>query len=137
MPRSAGLARAATILVTVGVMLLLISMVLVGRDVRFSRDEAEREVVAFAEASATAIQFAPPNEIVTYLAGLVKHPAIAAATVYSTGKRIIRRRPPGDEPPMFVPSLGDPILGCRAVGNLSLCVEADMNYYRRRVAALV
>ena len=127
-------------LVAIGLLLLLVSMFLVVRDVKFARDEAEREVLAFAEASATAIQFAPPNEIEPYLSGLTRHPAIAMATVYSTGKRITRRRPPGDEPPFIlrlVPSLGEPIVACKAVAGTSACVEGDMSYYRRRLAALV
>jgi len=36
-----------------------------------------------------------------------------------------------------MPSLGEPVVGCRAVGTSSICLEADMTYYRRRLAALL
>jgi signal transduction histidine kinase len=132
--------RVVIALVAVGLALLLISVFLVGRDLSFARDEAEREVLAFAEASALAIQFAPANAIEPYLSGLLKHPAIEMATVYSSnGTRTTRRRPPGEEPPFIrrmVPSLGEPVVGCRAVGSSSVCLQGDMTYFHRRLAAL-
>ena len=87
--------RVVFLLVVVGLVLLLISVVLVGRDVAFARSEAEAEVLAVAEAGALAIQFVPASEIEPYLSGLLKHPAIEVATVYSSnGKRWTGGVPP-------------------------------------------
>lgn len=133
--------RVIVSIVAVGLLLLVISLVLVGRDLTFARNEAEAEVLAFAEASALAIQSVPASEMETYLSGLLKHPAIELATVYSSnGKRTTRSRQPGTESPFItriVPSLGERVVGCRAVGLSSVCLEGDMTYYRRRVAALL
>jgi signal transduction histidine kinase len=128
-------------LVAVGVVFLLISVFLVGRDLRFARNEAETEAVALAESSARAIEFAPADQIEPYLLQLLQHPAIETATVYSaSGKRTTRSRPSGTESPMIrrmIPSLGEPVVGCKAIGAGSLCLTADMTYYRRRLAALI
>jgi signal transduction histidine kinase len=128
-------------LVAVGLVLLVISVLLVGRDLTFARNEAEAEVLAFAETSARAIQFAPASEVEPYLSGLLKHPAIAMVTVYSSnGERKTRRRPPGTESSFIdriVPSLRESVVGCRAIGTGSICLEGDMTYYRRRLAALL
>src|SRR5437660_3276319 len=125
----------------VGLILLLISLFLVGLDVAFARQEAEREVVAFAEAGALALQFTPTSQVDSYLAGLLKHPAIATATVYSSnGARTTSSRRPGTESPFikrFIPTLKEPVVGCRVVGSASLCLEADMAYYHQRLAALL
>lgn len=122
-------------------MLLLISVLLVGRDLRSARSEAETETVALAESSARAIQFAPAGEVEPYLTELLKHPSIEVATVYpASGRRMTRTRPSGPESPFIarlLPSLGEPVVGCKAVGAGSLCLTADMTYYRRRLAALV
>ncbi len=129
-------------LVAVGLILLLVSVLLVGRDVTFARNHAEAEVLAFAETSALAIQFAPPSEVETYLAGVLKHPGITMATVYSAnGGRTTRRRSAAPESKYFIkrliPSLDEPVVGCRAVGSNTVCLEGDPAYYRERVAALI
>lgn len=133
--------RVALPLVAIGLLLLLTSFALVGRDLRFARDEAEAEVLAFAEASALAIQFAPPSELEPYLSGLLKHPGIATATVYSSdGEQTTKRRPPVTESRWIrriVPLLGEPVVACRSVGSGSVCLEGDMAYYRRRLAGLL
>ena len=133
--------RAVIPLVAVGVVLLLVSLVLVGRDLTFARRAAESEVLAFAEASALALQFAPPAEIEPYLSGLLKHPAIAMATVYSSnGTRLIRRRPPAGGwrfIERIVPSIADPVVACRAFSGGTLCMEEDVGYSRARLAALL
>jgi signal transduction histidine kinase len=134
--------RAVVPLVAVGLILLLVSVFLVARDVTFARNETEAEVLAFAETSALAIQFAPTSEVEPYLTGLLKHPAIAMATVYSSnGERTTRRRPPGTESSWVikrtVPFLGEPVVGCRAIGSSTLCLEGDPAYSRRRLAALL
>jgi len=133
--------RVALPITIVGAVLLVISLFLVGRDLTFARSEAEAEVLAFAETSAASLRFAPPNETEPYLSILLKHPAIAMATVYSpNGQRTMRRRSLGTESSFIraiTPSLGEPVVGCRAFGVSSLCLEADMTYYRRRVAALL
>lgn len=137
----AGSRRILLPLLAVGVVLLLISVLLVGRDLRFVRAEAETEVVALAESSARAIQFAPAGEIEPYLSELLKLPSIEVATVYSaSGKRLTRSRPPGPESRFigrWLPSLGEPVVGCKAIGDGSLCLTADMTDYRRRLAALI
>jgi signal transduction histidine kinase len=128
-------------LVAAGAVLLLISMLLVGRDLRSARSEAESETVALAESSARAIQFLPAGEVEPYLTELLKHPSIEVATVYSaSGRQMTRSRPSGTESPFIVgllPSLGEPVVGCKAVGAGSFCLTADMTYYRRRLADLV
>lgn len=128
-------------IIAVGLILLMISVVLVGRDVAFARSEAEAEVLAFAEAGAHAIQFAPASEIEPYVSRLLKHPGIVMITVYSAnGQRQTLSRPAGNDTPFIqrvVPSLGEPVVGCRAVGASSICMEADMTYYRRRLEALL
>lgn len=133
--------RVITSFIALGVLLLLISVALVGRDLRFAREEGESEVLAFAEAAALAIQFAPPAEVEPYLTGLLKHPAIATATVYSAeGERTVKARAAGTEWAWIqrvAPSLREPVVGCRSVGSGSVCLEADMAYYRRRLAALL
>src|SRR5205085_4584697 len=93
------------------------------------------------EASALAFQFAPPAEIEPYLSGLLKHPAIAMATVYSSnGTRLIRRRPPAGGwrfIERIVPSIADPVVACRAFSGGTLCMEEDVGYSRARLAALL
>src|SRR4051812_18768060 len=100
-------------LVAVGILLLLISVFLVGRDLAFARGEAETEVVALAESGALAIQFAPANEIEPYLSELLKHPAIEVATVYSSdGQRMMKSRPSGIDSPLlkrFAPWMGEAV----------------------------
>ena len=134
------LRRAIVPLVAFGLVLLLASVALVGRDLTFARHEAEEEVLALAEATARAIQFVPSAEIHSYLAGLIEHPAVAAATVYSAGgARTMERRAPAvswERVAALVPSLSEPIVACRAVGATTLCLEADRGYYRIRLAAL-
>lgn len=130
-------------LVTVGLILLVASTVLVGRDLAFARTEAESEVVALAETGALAIQFAPASEIESYLAGLLRHPAIATATVYYPNEEGMRRgRPPSAESPFlrrFLPGFEAPIVGCRqfADDESTLCLEGDAAFFRNRLAALV
>lgn len=134
--------RAVIPLVAVGLILLLVSVFLVGRDLTFARNEAEAEVLALAETSALAIQFAPAGEIEPYLTGLLKHPAIAMATVYSSnGKGTTRRRPAGTDSSSvmnrIIPSLREPVVGCRAVGSSTVCLEGDPTHHRKRLAALL
>jgi signal transduction histidine kinase len=128
-------------LVAVGLVLLLISIFMVGRDLTFARSEAEGEVLAMAEASALAIQFAPAAEVEPYVSRLVKHPAIVSATVYSSnGTPTTARRPASPESPFirrFVPSLREPVVGCRSIGSGSVCLEGDMPYFHKRLAALI
>src|SRR5688572_12435356 len=112
------LRRAIVPLVAFGLVLLLASVALVGRDLAFARHEAEGEVLALAEATARAIHFVPPAEVQPYLAGLIEHPAVAAATVYSgDGARTMKRRPPAEaweSAARLVPSLAEPVVACRA-----------------------
>jgi signal transduction histidine kinase len=134
--------RTVAALLAVGLILLLLSVFLVGRDMTFARNEAEAEVLAFAETSANAIQLAPAGEVESYLTGLLKHPAITMATVYSpNGKRTTRWRTAATEPSFIieriVPSFREPVVGCRAFGSSTLCLEADPAYYRDRLAALL
>jgi signal transduction histidine kinase len=133
--------RAVVPLVVSSLLLALVSVVLVGRDMAFARNEAEAEVVAFAETSALAVQLLPAGEVDSYLADLLKHPAIATATVYSAnGERTTRRRPVTSDSSFLsslVPSLGEPVVGCRAVGQRTVCLEGDRGYFRARMAALV
>ena len=132
-------------LVAVGVILLAGSVVLAGRDVAFIRSEAESEVLAFAETSALAIQFVPSEEIQRYLSGLLKHPAVATATVYSaSGSRTVETRPQTPASlwvQRIVPSLGEPVIACRStepsVNGGTLCLQGDSSYYRTRLAALL
>jgi signal transduction histidine kinase len=131
--------RVVILLISVGLALLLVSVAVIGRDLQFVRSEAEGEVLALAETGAMAMEFAPGETIDSYLKGLLKHPAIAMATVYSSsGKRPPARRPLQSES-SFIPMavFGEPVVGCRAVGTTTLCLEADSAYYRQRVAALV
>ena len=97
--------------------------------------------MALAETSALAIQLVPTVELDTYLTDLLKHPAVATATVYlANGQRTTRRRPIADDSSLFtsvVPSLGEPVVGCRAIGERTLCLEGDRGYFRARVASLV
>lgn len=135
-----GFVRLVIVLIATGLILLLISMILVGRDVAFARGEAEAEVLAMAETTALAIQFAPPGQIEPYLSRLIKHPAIASATVYSKGDRQIARRAPAAESGFIqnvLPSLGEPLVGCRSLGSDSVCLEGDMTYFRTRLSALL
>jgi len=133
--------RAVLPLVAVGVILLAASVVLVGHDLAFARAEAESEVLAFAETSALAIQFAPSAEMQRYLARLLKHPSVAMATVYSaSGERTVKTRPEVTSSPLIermVPSLGEPVIACRAFDQGTICLQADSGYYRKRVAALL
>jgi signal transduction histidine kinase len=128
-------------LVAVGLLLLLISVFLVGRDLIFARQEADREVLAIAETAALALQFAPPSDLDPYLTGLLKHPAVATVTVYSSNgdRRTVNRLPAGPPPVIarWVPSLREPLVGCRAVGSTSVCVDGDMVYFQTRAAALL
>ena len=99
-------------------------------------------MLALTEASALALQFAPAIDIQSYLSGLLKHPAVAAATVYSAqGARTTRSRPPAADWQVverWFPASGEPVVGCRAVtGAGTLCLEADRGHYRRRAAALL
>lgn len=120
---------------------LAASLWLVARDVRFARAEAEREVVALAEAAAAAAQHLEAGELHGYLGNLLSHPAIAGVTVYSAGgARVARSRAAGAVAPWvtrMVPSLRDPVVGCRQIAGRTVCVEGDMSRYRARVAALV
>jgi signal transduction histidine kinase len=134
--------RAAVPLIAVGVLLLLASLVLAGRDLAFGRGEAEAEILALAETNALALQFAPTGEVERYLTNLLRHPAVVTATVYSSnGERMTRRRPEGTETSTLVgrliPSFREPVVGCRAVGATTLCLEADSTFYRNRIAALL
>jgi signal transduction histidine kinase len=133
--------RAVLPLVAVGVILLVGSVVLVGRDLTFARTEAEAEVLALAETSALAIQFAPPADIQRYLTGLLKHPAVAMATVYSaSGVRTVETRPHVPSSRWlrrFVPSLDEAITACRSSERGTLCLEGDSGYYHNRLAALL
>ena len=133
--------RAVVPLVIVGLILLLVSVVLVARDVAFARSEAESEVLGFAETSAVAIQFTPAAEMEVYLTGILKHPAISMATVYSAnGPRTTRRRPQQSESSFstrLVPRFKEPIVACRAVGETTLCLEGDSGHYQKRLAALI
>ena len=126
--------RAVVPLVIVGLILLLVSVVLVARDVAFARSEAESEVLGFAETSAVAIQFTPAAEMEVYLTGILKHPAISMATVYSAnGPRTTRRRPHQSESSFItrlVPRFEEPIVACRAVGQTTLCLEGDSGHYQ-------
>src|SRR5688500_6658578 len=105
--------RAVFPLVAMGLILVLASVFLVGRDVTFARNEAEAEVVAFADTSALAIQLVPTGELDVYLTDLLKHPAIATATVYSAnGQRTTRRRASSADSSFIasvLPSLGEPV----------------------------
>lgn len=120
---------------------LAASLWLVVRDVRFARTEAEREVVALAEAAAAAAQHLDAVELHAYLGTLLSHPAIAGVTVYSAGgARVTRSRAPGAAAPWvtrIVPPLRDPVVGCRQIAGRTVCVEGDMSRYRARVGALV
>ena len=128
-------------LVAIGIVLLLISVFLVSRDLTYAHNEAEGEVVALAETAALTMQFAPAKQIDSYLSGLVQHPAIAMATVYSSdGRHIVKSRTSGAESPFirFIARfMREPIVGCKAIGEGSICLTADMTYFRRRVAALI
>lgn len=140
MPGSTSL-RATLPLVAVGLLLLAVSVALVTRDLTNVRDQAESEVLAVAETSALAIQFAPPAETASYLSGLLKHPSIVTATVYSSnGEPITQRRAPAAATTFMeriTPSLGQAVVACRAVGARTVCLEADPAYYRRRLAHMV
>jgi signal transduction histidine kinase len=133
--------RAIVPLVVGSLLLALASVVFVGRDMAFARNEAETEIVAFAETSALAVQLVPAAELDAYLTDLLKHPAIATATVYlANGERTTRRRPITSDSSVLmsvVPSFGEAVVGCRAVGDRTVCVEGDRGYFRARLAALV
>jgi signal transduction histidine kinase len=133
--------RAVVPLAAVGIVLLVASLVIGGRDVRFARQEAEAEVVALAEAAAAAIQFVDARHLHEYMENLLSHPAVGSVTVYqANGPRTTRSRATKDAAPWvsrIFPSLREPVLGCRAVGAGTVCVESDMSHYRSRVAALV
>lgn len=133
--------RAVVPLVGTGLFLLLVSVFLIGRDLAFVRDQAEAEIVALSEMGALAIHAFDPHDVRTYLAGLVEHPALATATVYSSTGEQTRQRDSAPREPSFtarlIPALGEPVVGCRAVDQTTLCLEADMGYYQERVAAAV
>jgi len=125
----------------IGLALLLASSYLVGRDLMEARRDAESEIVALAESSAAAMQFVPPDRSELFLDDLLKHPAIATATVYSAGgARTTRARPSQTPPPLIAsifPSLAEPLVGCREIGGRTFCVGADLSYYQDQVASLV
>lgn len=126
--------RAFLPLVAVGVLLLVVSVVLVGRDVAAIRGQAESEVLAMAEAGAMAIAFAPPDEIQAYLEGLVKHPAIANATLSLRDAQLTSgARASGTN----IPGFREPVIACRAFENGTICLEGDPAYYRKRLEALL
>jgi signal transduction histidine kinase len=133
--------RIVVLPLAVGLVLVLTSVFLVGRDLLFARQEADREVLALVETAALAVQFAPPDEVEPYVAGLLKHPAITTVTVYSSnGNRRIHNRLPAAETPLIATILAplrDPVVGCKATGATSLCIEADMSYFQQRAAALL
>lgn len=133
--------RAVVPAVLTGVILLLGSVVLVARDVASARNGRETEIVALAEAGALTIQLIPETGIGNYLSDLLRHPAIATATVYSDdGTRTTRRRAPADPPSSLLFGIfpkDEPAVGCRAVGARTLCLEADAGYYQARLGALI
>jgi signal transduction histidine kinase len=133
--------RAALVLVAAGAGAAVASVVLVGRDVAFARAEAESEVVALAEAGALALPFAPPAGIQQYLEGLVRHPAIAGATLFSPRLRLTAGGRSASVEAQFierlVPSLREPVIACRAFEAGTLCLEGDAAYFRNRAAALL
>lgn len=124
-----------------GIALLVGSVLLVARDVATVRHVAESEIVALAEASAAAIEGAPADRIERYLGDLLKHPVVAAATVYSEGgERTTRTRAQTGEsgwPARLLPGLREPVVGCRAVQSTTVCLEADLRHFQERSAALI
>ena len=133
--------RAVVPLAGVGVLLLAASLFIGIRDVRFARHEAETEIVGLAETTAAGIQLADGRGVVEYMDSVLSHPAIESITVYqANGPRTTRSRPAGSASPWVArlfPPLREPVVGCRAVGANTVCIESDMGHYRARVAALV
>jgi signal transduction histidine kinase len=133
--------RGVVPLLVAGVALLVASVFLVARDVAAARQVAESEIVGLAEAGAAAIAIIPAERVGTYLDDLAKHPSIAIATVYSAGGvRTTRSRALPAEPgavARLIPSLQEPVLGCRAVGAMTLCLQADPAHFQRRAALLL
>ena len=131
--------RVVALLIAAGLILLLVSVLLIGRDLRFVREEAESEILSLAETGAMALEFAPPEHLKRYLEGLLNHPAVAMATVYSERKErtTVRRAPAGKS--AFIPQalLREPVTGCRAIGTTTLCLEGDPSFHRKRAAALI
>lgn len=119
--------RAFVPLVAVGVLLLLVSIGLAGRDVATIRGQAESEVLAIAETGALAIPFTPDSEMQAYLDGLVKHPAIAAATLVLPNAKFTSGQG----------GAADPVIACRAFASGTICLEGDPEYYRQRLSALL
>lgn len=128
-------------LIAVGIGLLIASIVLVARDLRVVRQDAESEIVALAEASADAIELETTGNLDEYLSALLRHPAVQKATVYSaTAGRTTRARAESGRPSwsaQWIASLREPIVGCRAIGSDSICLTGDMSYLSRRADALV
>jgi signal transduction histidine kinase len=132
--------RAILPLAAVGVVLLVASIVTGVRDIQFARREAESEILALAEAAAAAIQIIGVPQRDSYVGSLLTHPAVATVTVYPAGgERTTRSRPSSGASPWvarLVPSLREPVVGCRAIDGLTVCLEGDLSHYQARVAAL-
>jgi signal transduction histidine kinase len=133
--------RAVIPLVLIAVAFVAGSVILVERDVAFTRNEAESEIVALAEAGALTIQLVPAAGMGRYLSDFLRHPAIAMATVYSEGgTRTIRRRAPTyASTPLsrLLPRMDATAVGCRAAAGRTLCLEADIGHYQKRLSALI
>ena len=133
--------RSVAALLALGVGLLLGSVYFIGRDAVHARDEAEAEIVALAETSAVAIQLVPSESLPAYLDELLKHPAIATATVYSaSGVQTTRTRPALSAPTIvgrLLSNLHEPVVGCRAVEQITVCLQVDPRYFERRASALI
>jgi signal transduction histidine kinase len=131
--------RTVPILIGVGLILLATSIVLIMRDVRSGRAAAEAEVLAVAETGALALERAAQNDVKRYLEVLLKHPAVAMATVYSAAiDRTTVRRPPAFDHSFLTSSLWrEPVVGCRAAESTTLCLEGDPSYFQRRAVQAV
>jgi signal transduction histidine kinase len=133
--------RSVAAMLALGVVLLAGSVYLVGRDAAFARNEAEAEVVALAEVNALAIGLVPANGLDSYLDELLKHPAIATVTVYSAaGERTTRTRPVVSQRTLIgrlLPALEEPVVGCRALDQQTICLQVDPRYYETRAAAMI
>ncbi|HEX6178110.1 MAG TPA: ATP-binding protein [Thermoanaerobaculia bacterium] len=126
--------------VVAGSVLALASLWLVTTDALSVRADAEAEIVALAETTSGAVDSLASGEVDPYLQRLLKHPAIAMATVYSDADRTTRRRPHIAEPGVFggfLTSFREAVVGCHAGPARTVCLEADPTYYGRRLSALL
>jgi signal transduction histidine kinase len=133
--------RAIVPIAAAAIVLLVASVAIVHRDVRFAREQAEEEMLALAETAASAIRLLDGEATSRYVESLLTHPAAAIVTVYSANggrtERARAARPASAWVDRLGPALREPVVGCSEGKGGTVCVASDMAHFRARVAALV